>query len=59
MTLRKCPSCRDIVGAQSEICPRCGVNFRVAGIRRVVRWALLLVVLLWLMGHFVLKVRFL
>ena len=46
MTLRKCPSCREIVGAESEICARCGVNFKAAQIRRVVIWALSAVVLL-------------
>ena len=40
MTLRKCPSCKEIVGAESEICPRCGVNFKAAQIRRVVIWSL-------------------
>jgi uncharacterized paraquat-inducible protein A len=55
MTLRKCPSCRDTVGADSEICPRCGVNFRGAAIRRILRWALFLALLLFVLGHFVLK----
>ena len=40
MTLRKCPSCKEIVGAESEICARCGVNFKAAQIRRVVILAL-------------------
>lgn len=55
MTLRKCPSCKDTVGADSEICPRCGVNFRAAAFRRIVKWALLFALLIWVVGHFVLK----
>jgi len=56
MTLRKCPSCKEIVGAESAVCPRCGVNFKAARIRRVVIWILTTALVLWFAGHFVLKV---
>ena len=55
MTLRKCPSCREMVGAESDVCPRCGVNFRAAQIRRLVIWILATAVALWFAGHFILK----
>lgn len=35
MTLRKCPACSDVVGAESPRCPRCGVRFRSAQIRKL------------------------
>jgi uncharacterized paraquat-inducible protein A len=57
VTLRKCPSCKEIVGAESEVCARCGVNFRAAQTRRIVIWALFLLLLLWLASHFIVKVR--
>jgi len=56
MKLRKCPSCREIVGAESAECPRCGVNFRAAQFRRIVIWAFCVGLLLWLVGHFALKI---
>ena len=57
MTLRKCPSCREIVGAESEICARCGVNFKAAQIRRLVIWALSAVVLLLVLVRVVFERR--
>ncbi len=57
VTLRKCPSCKEIVGAESEVCARCGVNFRAAQIRRIVSWTLFVILLLWLASRFVVKVR--
>ena len=48
MTLdRKCPSCKEIVGAESVVCPRCGVNFTAARIRRLVIWILTTALVLW------------
>ena len=38
MVLRKCPACKDTVGAESEECPRCGVNFRSYIIKRYAMW---------------------
>ena len=55
MKLRKCPSCREIVGTESAVCPRCGVNFKAALFRRIVMWTLGAAVFLWLVAHFVLK----
>lgn len=57
MELRKCPSCKEIVGAESEICARCGVNFRAAQIRRIVIRILTVALLVWLVWHFVPKAR--
>jgi RNA polymerase subunit RPABC4/transcription elongation factor Spt4 len=56
MTLRKCPSCKDIVGADSAECPRCGVNFRGAQIRRVILWVIFVLVVSWGISHFVLNI---
>jgi hypothetical protein len=53
--LRKCPACRETVGALSDVCPRCGVNFRGAAIRRVIRWMLILWLVGWLLGRYVFK----
>ena len=55
MKLRKCPACKDTVGAESEECPRCGVNFRGAALKRLLRWAIILALLTWVVLHFVLK----
>ncbi|MGA2230613.1 MAG: hypothetical protein ABSH22_06910 [Tepidisphaeraceae bacterium] len=55
MVLRKCPSCREIVGAESITCPRCGVSFRAASIRRFVIRALSIAIILWGIAHYVFK----
>jgi uncharacterized paraquat-inducible protein A len=55
MILRKCPSCREVVGAGSAVCPRCGVNFRGAAIRRVIRWTLIVGLTAWILIHFIFK----
>lgn len=36
--LRKCPACKNIVGAGSRECPRCGIDFRARRIRQVILW---------------------
>ena len=56
MVLRKCPSCREQVGAESVICPRCGVSFRAAVIRKFVIRFLSLAIVAWMICHFVFKV---
>jgi len=56
MVLRKCPSCHEMVGAGSAVCPRCGVNFRGAAIRRVIRWTLIVGLTAWILIHFVFRV---
>jgi hypothetical protein len=53
--LRKCPNCRELVGGESAVCPRCGANFRSALIRRIFLRLLALGMLLWIILHFVLK----
>lgn len=52
MTLRKCPACKDTVGANSPECPRCGINFRQYLIRRTVFWIAILALLAWAVAHF-------
>lgn len=56
MTLRKCPSCKETVGADSVTCPRCGVNFGAAQRRRVLIWTIAAALLAWIVCHFILKV---
>ena len=53
--LRKCPNCKDTVGAESDECPRCGVNFRAAMMRRVLFWSVLAVLALLALAHFAFK----
>ncbi len=55
MVLRKCPSCHETVGADSIVCPRCGVSFRAAAVRRVLMWLILIAGLAWIVAHYVLK----
>jgi uncharacterized paraquat-inducible protein A len=55
MQLRKCPACKDTVGAESPECPRCGVNFRAFLVRRIVMWILFAALLAWAVAHFALK----
>jgi uncharacterized paraquat-inducible protein A len=56
MTLRKCPACRETVGAESPTCPRCGVSFKAATVRRIIARSLALLTVAWLLVHFVFKV---
>jgi hypothetical protein len=44
-----------MVGAESVVCPRCGVNFRTALIRMIVLRTLSVLVFIWLVSHFVFK----
>ena len=55
MRLRKCPSCRDMVGADSVVCPRCGINFRAALRRKIIVRTLAGAALVWLVCHFIFK----
>ena len=55
MVLRKCPACRDTVGAESDECPRCGINFRTYRIRQVVVWMTTLAAVVLAVGHYGLK----
>jgi hypothetical protein len=46
-----------MVGAESEVCPRCGVNFRAAITRRITLWTIIIVIALVLaVGRFALHV---
>ena len=56
MSLRKCPRCHEIVGAESTVCPRCGVGFRWASIQRVIRWTVIVVLAVWIVCHYFFKV---
>ena len=55
MVLRKCPNCHDIVGAESPECPRCGVNFRAALIRKMLFWTTGLAVAGLAVSHYALR----
>ena len=55
MALRKCPSCKELVGADSLECPRCGVSFKAAAFRRLLRWMVILAGIAWIAGHYWLK----
>jgi uncharacterized paraquat-inducible protein A len=55
MTLRKCPSCHDLVGADSGVCPRCGVSFRAVIIRRITILVLTAGLATWLVFHMMSK----
>lgn len=50
--LRKCPSCKETVGSDSVLCPRCGVSFRGASIRRALVWLIIMGVTAWAVCHF-------
>jgi uncharacterized paraquat-inducible protein A len=56
MVLRKCPSCHETVGAESAICPRCGVSFRAATIRRLIIRSLAAAIVVWALCHYLFKV---
>ncbi len=56
MVLRKCPSCKEMVGADSLECPRCGVSFAAARVRWLLRWTILLGLIAWLVARYALKV---
>ena len=56
MTLRKWPNCREVVGADYDVCQRCGVPFRAAQIRRLVVRILATALFLCLLCHLLLKV---
>jgi hypothetical protein len=46
--LRKCPVCKNLVGIDSECCPRCGANFHGRWLRRAIAWLCLLGGAAWL-----------
>ncbi|HSZ55704.1 MAG TPA: hypothetical protein VK797_08595 [Tepidisphaeraceae bacterium] len=52
MVLRKCPACKDTVGAESPECPRCGVNFREYMIKRLMIWGTTLLLIGLAVGHY-------
>jgi uncharacterized paraquat-inducible protein A len=55
MVLRKCPSCRETVGAESTICPRCGADFKAAAAKRIIRWVIILLLAGWIAAHYLLR----
>lgn len=55
MALRKCPNCKDTVGADSEECPRCGVSFRAVMLRRLLLWGIVLGLVGLAIVHYALK----
>lgn len=57
MQLRKCPACKETVGAESLTCPRCGVNFKAASLRRIVYWIVVLGFFVWLNWYLFFRAR--
>jgi hypothetical protein len=37
-----------MVGAESTICPRCGVDFKAAAAKRVIRWIIIVALVAWI-----------
>jgi len=52
MVLKKCPSCKNIVGMDSYCCPRCGRNFRAMRIRRVIFWLAAVALAAWIVHRY-------
>ena len=52
MNLRRCPACRNMVAYEAE-CPICGIGYRAAVVRRIIRWTLLLVLLVLIAWRFI------
>ena len=53
MDLRRCAACGNMIAAHSDICPVCGLTKKEIARRRLIRWAvlgllLLLTLLVWL-----------
>jgi len=44
-----------MVGAESVVCPRCGVNFRSALIRKIILRGFTLLLLAWCVSHFIFR----
>jgi uncharacterized paraquat-inducible protein A len=55
MVLRKCPACKDTVGAESPECPRCGVNFREYRLKQLMLWTTTLLVIGLAVSHYAFK----
>jgi uncharacterized paraquat-inducible protein A len=55
MRLRKCPACRETVGADSPECPRCGQSFRAAAFRRWLTRFIAAAVVVFVLGRYVFK----
>lgn len=42
MSLRRCPSCKNLIDADVEECPVCGRHWRTVWAWRLTRWGVLL-----------------
>ena len=45
MTLRRCDNCKNMVTAESDFCPVCGLTRGQVRLRRIVRWTLILILM--------------
>lgn len=52
MSLHRCPSCRNLVEKESEICPICGRSFVQAIVIRAMPWMVVAVIAAWSIHHF-------
>jgi hypothetical protein len=52
MSLRRCPSCHNLVERESETCPICGRSFLQAVILRITPWMMIAVLVIWSIHHF-------
>ena len=39
MTTRRCRACKNMVSAESEVCPVCGRDHRTTAVAKAVKWA--------------------
>lgn len=42
MSLRRCPSCKNLIAADTDECPICGRYWRTVWAWRITRWGILL-----------------
>jgi hypothetical protein len=42
MSLRRCPACKNMIAAETIICPVCGVDPKRRQIVRVIKWIIVL-----------------
>jgi hypothetical protein len=57
MTLRRCPSCKNMFAAESVCCPICGCEPAKTYVARAIKWALIALAAGWAVEHYVSKHR--
>jgi|KBSMisStandDraft_5_1062788.scaffolds.fasta_scaffold3148812_2 hypothetical protein len=51
MTLRRCPSCKNMIARETWQCPICGRNYVTAVLRKFVPWTVLFLLLAFWIGR--------